>query len=63
MKKNESLLSAQKQSSLQDISMEDLDLRLSKAVCPDDSLLVSPENDAFRLRANSFGTDSELSLE
>ena len=59
MKKNESLLSAQKQTSLQDISMEDLDLRL----CPDDSLLVSPENNAFRLRANSFGTDSELSLE
>ena len=57
MKKNESLLSAQKQTSLQDISIEDLDL------CPDDSLLFSPENNAFRLRANSFGTDSELSLE
>ncbi len=38
-------------------------MRLGQAECPDDSLLLSPANETFRLRANSFGTDSELSLE
>lgn len=45
------------------MSMEDLNMRLGQAECPDDSLLISPVNENFRLRANSFGTDSELSLE
>jgi hypothetical protein len=45
------------------MSLEDLDVRLGHAVCPDDSLLLSPANQGFKLRANSFGTDSELSSE
>jgi hypothetical protein len=43
--------------------MEDLTLRLGNAECPDDSMLLSPENQNFRLKVNNFGSDSDFPQE
>lgn len=64
MKKIGSFISLKNETSLQDLSIEDYQNRFGDVSCPGDSLLVSPvQKTSFRLRADSFETDSELSRE